>query len=190
MNEATLSQSNQPKLAIHEWLAVMTIISFLLTLTGISIFFSQDTESIKSGSPHYLKPQEFEVLIEGAVQNPGPIKVKAGTTRMEAIEMAKPLPEADLRKIKASSKLRNGQIIKVPAKEMIEISIIGEVKTPGKLSVPKGTRLQELGNYITLRPDADSAKIRKKRRLKAGEEVVIPKMKAKRAGRKEAHTGT
>ena len=178
-----LSDHEKPILAPHEWLALMAIITFMMTLTGISLYFSQNISSVKTGQPHYLSPQEIEVKVEGAVQNPGIIKLKPSSTRLEAIELAKPLPTADLRKTKTAGKVRNGQTIKVVEKEMITITVTGVLETT--VQVPKGTRLQELANHITLPPDADAAKLRKKRLLKDGEEVIVPRTKGRRRQKTE-----
>src|SRR5688500_19030518 len=178
MSETILSDPNKPSLAVHEWLAITAIICFMITLTGFSFFFNQEITNVKTGSPYHLKPQEIEVKVEGAVEYPGIIKIKPGATRLEAIEMAKPSPNADLRKIK-SSKVRNGQVIIVPSKQMIQISVSGAVVSPETIKIPKGTRLQDLSGFIALSPEADAAKMNKKRFIKEGETIVVPERKVK-----------
>lgn len=162
------------RLAVHEWLAIVSIISFMAMITFVSV--SRRDAEVEENIPHYLTPQEFSVLIEGAVENPGSYQVKVGSTLQEVISLAKPRLEADLRKIKGAKPVRNGQVIKIPSREMIEIVVNGAVAVPGKQIVPKGTRLCDLGNCVALTPDADLKSLAKKRFLKDKEEIFVPQV--------------
>ena len=176
----TISTSQpESQLFVHEWIAIAIILGFLLLLTLIAALGqSSDFQSLKTGPASYLKPQEIEVHIEGAVAKPGAYRVKTGTKLQEAIILAEPLLEADLRKIRPASRLRNGQRIVLPTREMISISISGAVQEEVTLSVPKGLRLNELSKYLKFTEDADVEKINSKRFLKNQEKINIPSKSA------------
>ena len=93
--------------------------------------------------------------------------------------MALPLPEADLSKLKLKSKLKDGQVIKILAKEWITVYLEGAVEEQGALKVLKGTKLQDLSESVHFLPDADSAKLNKKRVLKDEEVINVPCKKVK-----------
>lgn len=179
--DSTSTAGVAPELGAHEWLAVVTIIGFLCLLTVIVISGSYDHQTLIArgeGKGHYLKPQEVEVLIDGAVAKPGSYRVKIGTTQKEVISLAEPFPEADLRKVRPASRVRNGQNIVIPTKPTISISVSGAVQSEGSLMVPKGTRLSELGNYVKYTDETDLAKMDRKRLLKADEKIIVPTKKA------------
>lgn len=176
-----MSTNNLPEgdsishLAPAEWLAVIAIMGFLIMLTALSMLGSGDLEDLDLGAPHHLKPQFFEVLIQGAVTKPGSYQVPVEARIKEIVALAEPSPEADLKGIKATSKVRNGQVINVPAKEMIEIKVSGAVKGKAQtVKIPRGTRLNELEAYVAFDGKADIAKLDRKRYLRNGEEVVVP----------------
>lgn len=166
-----------PQLYVHEWLAVALIAGFLLLLTLIVICRRGDThlfEEKENSKLHYLKPQTIDLYIDGAVAKPGSYQVKIGTLTRDVIAMAEPLPEADLRKIRPTSKARNGQSYTVATRPTITILISGSVKSEGSLTIPKGTRLCELTRYVQFKANADLEKINRKRYLKDNESIFIP----------------
>lgn len=181
MNENSDSPSSPssmtPYLGVHEWVAIISILGFLLLLTLIVLDGRHDNRSVpvnKTVASLHFKPQEVEIYIDGAVKNPGSYKVKLGTSTRDAIELAEPLEDADLSKIKPTSRVRNGQNIKVPGRQMLKIIVSGAIQNPGTITIPKGTRLSELSNYVVFADDADLSKISRKRYLKDNEEVIVP----------------
>lgn len=173
--ESTLIPPPAPQLHVHEWLAVVAIVGFLLLLTLIVICRGGNTHIfVENEGRHYLKPQTIDLYVDGAVAKPGSYQVKAGTLTKDVIAMAEPLPEADLRKIRPASKARNGQSYIIPKRATITISISGAVQTEGPLTIPKGTRLNELTQFTQLKTTADLDKINRKRYLKDNESLYIP----------------
>ncbi|MBA3602266.1 MAG: SLBB domain-containing protein [Parachlamydiaceae bacterium] len=174
-NESQIDYNPKAQLFVHEWLAIAIILGFLLLLTLIAaIGQSQDHEAHKTVPGNYLKPQEIEFHIEGAVAKPGIYRVKVGTKLKEAIILAEPLLEADLRKIKPASRVRNGQKVVLATREMISISVSGAVQEGVTLSVPKGLRLNELSKYVKFTDDADIEKVKSKRHIKNQEKIEVP----------------
>jgi hypothetical protein len=104
---------SEAKLHLHEWLAVATLIGFMGMLTFITLTTGSLNIST-TDAPHYVVDQEISVFFEGAVENPGRYQVKKGTLIKDLLSQVKPKPQADLRRIKGESKVRNGQVIKVP----------------------------------------------------------------------------
>ena len=101
----------------HEWLAIL-IMSGLLIITACSshIFFSAASPSDEL-PPHYILDQEIEVVIQGAVENPGAYKMPRGATVKDLVAKASPLPNANLTRLKPESKLRAGQKIVIPLRK-------------------------------------------------------------------------
>jgi hypothetical protein len=168
------NKPERPHLAVHEWLAVIVIIGCFATLTCLSLIFDKSIPDNTSSIPHYLKPQYIEVLVQGAVELPGSYKMSSSAKLKELIALANPIPEADLRHLKLEGKLRNGQVVKIQTRQHIDVYVSGAVENPGKLRVPQGTKLNELGNYAQLSTHADTNKINRKRILKSEEVIVVP----------------
>lgn len=114
-NSAKLQDPEQPHLFIHEWLIVTVLIALVLGLAILSLI-GKEKNVPSTETFHHILPPEIEVYIEGAVEKPGRYSAKRGESIEELLSKLKTLPEADLRKIKWKSKLRNGQIIKIPKK--------------------------------------------------------------------------
>lgn len=111
--EMPQSLNDTPKrLPTHEWFAIVIIIGLLFTLTLITMF-SNNNSDVALGIPHHVVDQEIVVFIEGAVEKPGPYQVRRGTLVQDVVELAKPLPDANLKALKLERKVRKNQVIKV-----------------------------------------------------------------------------
>lgn len=167
------NDQEKPHLPIHEWVAVVTILGFMAILTGLTAFDSSPSSPVITGVPHYLTDPNIEVYIQGAVERSGVYTVPRGALVSDLLELAKPEGDADLTKLKLQSKLRKGQLVKVPKLAMLTVYLEGAVETPGALKIPKGTRLEELPNLAKLTAEANLKPLQKKRRLKDGEVIHI-----------------
>lgn len=167
------AEQPKPKLQMYEWLAVYAILSVLVLLTAFSMLGTKDP-LIETGEARYTINPMAEVYLQGAVEKPGRHQVKSGSTVGELLEKVKPLPGADLRKVKPDKKLRAGQIVKIPARVMLTVTVKGAVKREGSFRVPKGVSYGEIGSYIDLAEHADMSKLKKNRKIKEGETVQIP----------------
>lgn len=182
MNTTT---SNQVQLMPHEWLSIAFLISVLSLLTIAS--HSCESESLSSSSlskmtPHHLLSEDIEVHVEGAVELPGKYLIKRGSTVKELIDIAKPKPEADLHRIKFDGILKKGQRVIVSSKEVVKIILKFQGVEPSldtkEMTLPKGTKLEELLLLYTFSEEVDLQKLKKKRRLKDGEVIIIPLKKS------------
>ena len=170
----TQTQTQKPELPLHEWLAVAAIMGFMVTLTVITAFKDNSAPYASLADPHYITDPNIEICMEGEIEHKGALRVKRGSTIREVIDIAKPTPDADLSKLKMTSKARKGQIVKVPKLVLFTIYLEGAVKQPGALKVPKGTRLEDLQTLVAFAPEAKIEVLQKKRRLKDGEIIRIP----------------
>lgn len=102
-------------LKTHEWLAIIAFVGWLITLVIITNASNQLSSHL--GTPHQVTSGEIEVFIEGAVARPGTYRLKKGALLKEVLTLAKPTPDADLRRLKPESKLRDGRIIKVSSQK-------------------------------------------------------------------------
>lgn len=105
----SISQKNLPP---HEWLIITLVIIVLTTLTAVSYFFGDQLPKPTS-EPVFIAPQELEIVVLGEVHNPGKHIVPRGALVQDVLDIAVPTAQADLSKIKRSSKVRRGQVIKV-----------------------------------------------------------------------------
>ena len=104
-------------------------------------------------------------------------QIKKGAVLKELLALAEVSTEADLRKLKDTAKLRNGQVIKVPKLAMLRIYLEGAVDHPRSLYVQKGTRLVDLLDKVKFAEGADLKILNRKRRLKDEEVIHIPLQK-------------
>lgn len=172
-----LSNQNSPEkpaLEVHEWLAIVAAISTLLVITLSTCFNSRAVETKTFQLNQSAISENINILVEGAVRNPGAYLLSADSTVLDALNRADPLPQADLRRFKTSRKLRPGQTIKVPSRPMMTVFVEGAVEKPGTVSIPKNSRLKDLKNYIVLQENADFEKLPLERLLKANARVSVP----------------
>lgn len=109
----TSFQEQKPHLPIHEWLAVAFLVGLLLSLTILSLFFTEHTIPDQQGTLHHVVDQDIEVFVEGAVEKPGSYIVKRGTLVKDVVALAVPNGDANLQPLKLNNKLRKGQTVKV-----------------------------------------------------------------------------
>lgn len=172
----------QPKLPLHEWLIVLLFCSILLLLSFFSIFGSSSHKTIPSTSSKSPAFLSLEVTIEGAVYCPGTYEMPLKSSLDNLLEIAQPLPIADLSQLNKRRQLIDGQIVKIPEKKWITIYLEGEVEHPGPFQLLSGTRCYELVDQIDFKPEADKNHLKRMRRyLKEGETVKIIKKKERKA---------
>lgn len=101
------------KLLPQEWLAVAIFIGIMLTLTAATQIFVQSVPSDFERSHDLIDPT-ITVFVEGAVKEGARLEMKRGALIKDVLEQVELAPEADLKGIKLNSKVRDGQVIKVP----------------------------------------------------------------------------
>lgn len=164
----------QQKLPPGEWLVIVVFIALMALLTAVTFFFDRHpSSSLQLDSPHHLVPQDIDVFIEGAVEHPGAYKIKRGSKIQSLLDLSKPLPEANLNKVKPQMKLKNGQRVHIPTKKMITIFLSGAVTNPGPYTVPKGTKWIDLLKIVSFSLEADLKSIKKKKLLQDQDVVFV-----------------
>ena len=163
----------------HEWLIIALLIA-ILTLLSFATFLNKNEMPWLEERKQELHEDLIQVGIKGAVKQTGIHELKRGSTLQDLLDIAQPLPEADMHQIKLQAKLRNNQMISIPQRRWILVSVKGAVIEPKSFKVRLGTTLQELSSRLAFLPDADIEKMQKKRKLKDKEEVIVPVKKIKR----------
>lgn len=166
-------------LPAHEWLIIVLLIVTLLMLTFITFIWNK-SELPPTTVSHALSNELVQVTIQGAVKKPGIYEFPKGANLKQLVATAEPLPEANLERLKMNSKLRDGQLVKIPLQRWINIKLEGAVAHPGTIKVKQGTLLEDLVDFVQFQPDADLDKLQKKRRLRDEEVIIVPKRKARK----------
>lgn len=99
----------------YEWTVIFVLGGFLAFIGLTTHYITGSTLPAIELPPHYILEQEIEVMIQGAVQNPGVYKVPRDSRLKDLLALAVTLPNANLNRIKPDSKLRQGQRINIPA---------------------------------------------------------------------------
>jgi|GEM_PF-2190932 len=156
-----------------EWGALLTLLTVLGATLGVVYWQNRsiDEASIAPNQAvaHAIVDPYTTINIEGAVGNPGKLKVLKGTSLKEALTQAALLPDADLSKLSLERKVRKGQSVWIPSKEWVFI----EVEGLGRVKLPRGTRFCELPRFITLPEGVERSKFKSKRVLKDREKIFL-----------------
>lgn len=119
----------------------------------------------------------FDLIIKGAVANPGIFHMQSEIKLEDLLALAEVFPEADLHRFNLKSIVKKTRVIHIPLKKTINIHLKGAVKSEQTIKLPKGSKLENLVEFIELPPEADLKALKRKRRLKEGEVVYIPYLK-------------
>lgn len=106
----------RPRLYMHEWLAIVAIAGFMIMVCSLAQFNTMRTRPSKviSELPMYVGDPYVWLTVEGAVENPGKIRLSRNAKMEDVFKIAKPLPEADLSKFDFSKSINRKRIVKVP----------------------------------------------------------------------------
>lgn len=164
-------------LKVHEWLAIAVVIGVIGGLACLTSFYERGEVS-KVGSELVAKSHKgFDVLIKGAVTHPGIYHINSETKMKEVLALAGVRSDADLRRFNLDAIVKKGRVINVPLRAMITVHLKGAVKTDQTVTLPKGSKFEELLNVGDFTADADLNALKKKRRLKEGEIILVPFLK-------------
>lgn len=127
-----------------------------------------------------LSDQEFyqelvTVTVSGAVVKPGDYQVPAGTTVREVLKKARPKPNANVQAFTLGALIDSSIHLNVAALTEISVRVQGEVVAPQKLTLPAESRISDLKEKVLLTQNADKSYFRRRKRLKNGEIIVVPK---------------
>ncbi|NGX41775.1 MAG: hypothetical protein K940chlam7_00047 [Chlamydiae bacterium] len=108
---------NKPKLPFYERLAACLIVSFTVALIVMNFYLDEGKLPDVESPVHNTNQSLIQITIEGAVKNPGLYQVEKGTLVQDALQLAQPKEEANLKQIKLDSKVVRRRTIKVPSKK-------------------------------------------------------------------------
>lgn len=157
-------------LKVHEWLAIAMIMGVLIGLTCLTAFYG-GSES-RYIDAEYISKSGFDVVIKGAVANPGIYHIPAEMKMKEVLALAGVGLDADLRRFNLEAVVKKRRIIHVPQRTMITVYLRGAAK--GEVSLPKGSKVEDLLSFVEFSAEADLNVLKKKRRLKSEEILYIP----------------
>lgn len=158
----------------REWVIVVI---FILLLLGISLL-SLSRSSFELHPPIVHSPSEqLTVRVAGAVARPGIYTVAKEGAIALLLAQSDPLPTALLsQKIKIQHKNKEA-LLHIPSQEGLFITVKGAIKEEGEYCIPHKTRICDLSKHLLLSEDADPQFLKRKRFLKEGEIITIPRVK-------------
>ena len=156
-----------------EWVlagSLLLIMASLVIIAKINVYRAASTLS----SPD-LQIEEILVAVSGAVKKPGEYHVPAGTPLEAVLRRAKPLPHANLKGLSLKEPIDAPRDLFVEELTEITVFVSGAVQEPMKLTLPARSRVSDLKSKVVLSPDADKSYFRRRRWLKNGEKIEVPK---------------
>lgn len=173
-----MTTTKSARLPLYEWCIIVLFCAILLALAALAFGRQHTTPTLPTTQTR--APTGLQVRVEGQVANPGLYELTVNGTLKELMELAQPLPNADLSQLNWRRRLRDGQTIRIPARKPITITIEGAVAQPGPLEILSGMRYQELADELEVLPEADMTAFRRRRSiLQQGDVVTVPVKKKK-----------
>ncbi len=160
--------SNQ--LHIREWIIVALFLGLLL---GISAFAL--AKNCWNCQPPKVPHEKISVKVTGAVAKPGTYTVSKQGGVSALLSLAEPLPNAILTEKIKIQKQGSDSILHIPCEEYTLVELVGAVCKEGEYKLPKKTRICDLPKFVEFSPDVDPSFLKRKRLLKEGELLNIPK---------------
>ncbi len=169
---------DQQSLSSSEW----TLLAIFLFLIGSLIFIAK--VNVQRASDLIAQvvepPLEFLVVIDGAVRKPGEYMVPVGTCVSAVLRKAHPLPYADLRSIDPEEIITATKRMTIQELQEIRVHVDGAIVEPLELILPVGSRISDLKSKIGFTKDTDRAFFRRRKLLRDGDKVVVPKKTVER----------
>lgn len=163
-------------LKVHEWLSIAILIGVIAGLACLTSLNAK-VESGRSGIGSIRqKFSGFDVLVKGAVDHPGVYHINSEIGMGDLLSLVGLSSNADLRRFNMDSVIKKGRVVNVPARAMIEIHLKGAVEEEKILTLPKGSKLEDLIPLFEFAPEANVKALQKKRRLKDGETIIVPRL--------------
>lgn len=154
-----------------EWVLVVSlliIMTSLVVIAKVNAYRAASTLSAKE-----LQIEEILVTVSGAVAKPGEYRVPAGTLVEAVLRKARPKPYANLKDLPTTVEAPLNLFVD----ELREITVFvqGAVQEPMQLTLPAKSRVSDLKSKVVLSAEADKRFFRRRRMLKEGEKIEVPK---------------
>lgn len=158
-----------------EWSLVTSLFLIICSIVLIAKVNAFKSRSIVTDED--LRVEDVSVYISGAVKKPGSYKVSPGTPLEVVIKKARPLICADLKKLPLTQLVDGTVTIVVEEMKEILVSVRGEVLKVAEYTLPVGARISDLKSKVTLTKDADKRFLSRRKLLKNGDVIEVPKKK-------------
>jgi len=170
---ASLGSDLKRSLQASEWILSFSLLLLLASLFLIARFHEHRKRSQLARSAS-LFAQQVEVEISGEVARPGVFRATAGSRLGDLVKKSRPKRFADLRHLNLDEPVSSNLQIRLESLAEIVVRIEGAAE-PIELRLPAGSRICDLKSKIRCAPEADPKFFKKRRLLKDGETVAIPK---------------
>ena len=122
-----------------------------------------------------VKAEPVVVTVEGAVSKPGAYPVQPGTTVETVLRKARLKPFANVQNLPLHQIIEAPLHLKVEELAEITVFVCGAVTEPLEIVLPARARVSDLKSKVSLSDEADKTFFRRRRMLKHGEKIEIPK---------------
>jgi hypothetical protein len=161
-------------------MAIVAIIVVMLLMTVFAAFKYNFHDSFALSSTFHYAQNRVEATVKGAVVHSGVYSLPKEMSLKELLEIAELTDEGDVRRFNLQRTVQQGRAINIPKRPMITLRLSGAIRSGEEvLTVPQGTKVEELINRIVLNEDADVRVLKKKRKIKEGESIYIPSLRSK-----------
>lgn len=157
-----------------EWILSVSLVLILASLFIISRCHEHRKKSQLIAVADAIE-HPVDIRISGEVLRPGLYPALPGTRIGDLIKKSRPKRFADLRGIDLDRPIDKSMDISIPLLSEIAIRIEGAVIEPLDLKMLPGSRICDLKSKIQCERDADLRYLKRRRLLKDGEIVIIPR---------------
>lgn len=156
-----------------EWILVLSLLAVMTSLVLVAqVNASRAFSAIEMESG---KEEPIVVTVEGAVSKPGAYSVPSGTTVETVLRKARVKPFANLQTIPLHQIIEAPLHLNVEELAEITVSVCGAVVEPLDIVLPARARISDLKSKVSLSKEADKTFFRRRRMLKNGEKIEVPK---------------
>jgi SLBB domain-containing protein len=161
-------------LEASEWILSLSLILILASLFTITRFHEHRKKN-KLIACASVAVRPVEIAISGEVAHPGVFSALPGTRIGDLVKKSCPKRFADLTGIDLDSPVEKALELAIPRLSELSVRIEGAVTAPIELKVPAGSRICDLKPKIECSGDANLQFFKKRRLLKNGEIIYVPK---------------
>jgi len=163
----------QKSLPFSEWSLVGSLLIIMASLVLIAKI------NTHRASTHLLSteigPEKVLVTIDGAVTKPGQYLLAVGTSVEKALRKAKPTKLANTKILPLRTLIEEPMHLHVEELKEITVFVRGEVLEPLEITLPLHARISDLKGKVQLTKKSDKSFFRRRKLLKNGEILVVPK---------------
>jgi hypothetical protein len=156
-----------------DWVFVASLVLVMVSL--ILVAKINGSRAFSAVDLHRLRQEMILVTVDGAVAKPGQYSVLSGTRVGDVLKRARVKPLADLSAVVVDELIDSPRHIQVGELLEIKVFIRGEVKEPLEITLPSCSRICDLKTKVMLTEESDLQFFKRKKRLKNGEILEVPK---------------